>query len=154
MLQETRTRSGGEAQLATAGVGAAEAGSRQRVLVVEDDPHDQEIYGRLLWYNGFDVIFAADGQSGLDAALETDPDLILLDLELPRLHGIELCRRLRAEPSFAHKPIIALSAHTRRRFGDRVADAGCDLFLEKPASPLEVLREVESRIGRPPLAGE
>jgi two-component system, cell cycle response regulator DivK len=127
---------------------------RQLVLVIEDDPHDQEIYGRMLWYNGFDVIFANDGEAGIDAALQHSPDLILLDLELPKLHGLKVCQRLRGEVTTARTPIIALSAHAEKRMGARVAEAGCTVFLEKPASPVAVLHEVEARIGRAPAPGE
>lgn len=128
--------------------------SRQLILVIEDDRHDQEIYGRLLWYNGFDVLFAADGEEGVALALERRPDLILLDLALPKLDGVGVCESLRREPSMAKVPIVVLTAHAKERMGERVAAAGCDLFLEKPVSPVAVLHEVEAQIGRPLPPGE
>jgi DNA-binding response OmpR family regulator len=133
----------------------AEAGEQSRplVLVVEDDPHDWEIYGKILWYNGYDVFYAAEAEEGYRLALEHRPDLILLDLMLPRVDGLTLCRRIKGDPGLADIPIIVLSGRPFTEFGDTVLELGCRAYLEKPISPVEVLHRVEELIGRPPPSG-
>jgi two-component system, cell cycle response regulator DivK len=122
--------------------------SKKTVLVVEDNPGDRAIYGNMLWYNGFDVVFAEDGEAGIRLAREAGPDLILLDLQLPLLHGSELASQLKQDDATKKIPIVALTARRLSEFGGNAALLGYARFLEKPVSPLEVLRVVESLIGR------
>jgi DNA-binding response OmpR family regulator len=126
---------------------------RPCVLVVEDDAHDREIYGRILCYNGFDVMFAGTGHSGLGLAARYRPDLILLDMGLPDVPGLDVCTRLRAWRATASVPVVVLSAFAEAVMGARARAAGCALYMEKPASPVAVLHAVESFIGKAPLAG-
>lgn len=123
---------------------------RQLVLVAEDEHHDWLIYGKLLWYNGFDVLHAEDGDEGLRLAREHKPDLVLADLMLPGLNGIDLCREIKHDPATSHIPVIMLTARRAAEYGSRATSAGCECFLEKPIGPVEVLHEVERRVGRPP----
>jgi two-component system phosphate regulon response regulator PhoB len=127
--------------------------STKLVLMIEDSEHDREIYGRLLWYNNFDVICALDVEQGYWLAREARPDLILLDLGLPGGDGLELCGRLRQEPETARIPVLVLSGRPRADFGRRVWELGCACYLEKPIRPSEVVAEVERLIGSstPPL---
>ncbi len=125
---------------------------RQLVLVVEDDPHDREIYGRVLWYNGFDVLFAHDGVEGLEMAQAHHPDLVLLDLMIPRLDGLQFCGILKDDEATSDIHVIVLSGRPEAEMGAAAREAGCCRYLEKPVSPVRVLHEVESRIGRPPPA--
>jgi CheY-like chemotaxis protein len=127
---------------------------RQLVLLVDDDPHDREIYGSILCYNGFDVICAVDGTSGIRLARRIMPDIVLLDIGLPDLHGLDLCSSLRTDPDTAHLPVIALSAYAETRMGEQARLAGCTRYIEKPASPVAVLHEIERLVGKPPLPGE
>src|SRR5688572_33175878 len=126
---------------------------RPLLLVVEDNPHDWEIYGNVLFYNGYDVMYASDGELGYRLAQEHHPDLILLDLRMPKLDGLTLCARLREDRSRAHIPVVVLSGYPKREFGPRAEAAGCARYLEKPTKPVEVLHEVEALIGRPPAPG-
>lgn len=131
-----------------------ESRDRQVVLVVEDDPNDWEIYGKILWYNGFDVLCAANGVEGLRVAQEYRPDLILLDLGLPEMSGMELCRQLKQGPDTSDIPLIILTAQPESQYGVRAREEGCHRYLEKPQSPLDVLHAVEDVIGpAPPDAG-
>lgn len=127
--------------------------ARPLILVVEDDPHDQEIYGRMLWYNGFDVEYAADGETAVQLARRLRPDLILLDLGLPRLDGLGVCRRLAEHASTARTPVIALTGRRLRELARGPAELGITSFLEKPTSPVQVLHAVEALVGRAPVAG-
>lgn len=127
---------------------------RQLILVVEDEPHDWEIYGKMLWYNGFDVLYARDGTEGLALARDYRPDLVLLDLGLPGMDGLEMCRRLKEDPATSGVPVLILTARPEGEYGDEARLAGCDRYLEKPKTPLEVLNEVESVIGPAPPGAE
>ena len=103
-----------------------------RVLVVEDDQPLVRIMTKSLESNGFEVMSAFDGEDGLRAARDDRPDAIVLDLQLPRLNGVDLCRRLRAEGNSV--PILMLTA--RSTVPDRIGglDAGADDYLVKPFS--------------------
>ena len=122
--------------------------ARKTVLVIEDNAGDRTIYGNMLWYNGFDVVFAEDGETGLRLAQELRPDLVLLDLQLPRLHGSEISSQLKQDDATKKIPIVALTGRRLIDFGGNAQVLGYERFLEKPISPLEVLRVVEQIIGR------
>lgn len=129
-----------------AGMPAEQPARRQVVLLVEDLDADRDMYGGLLWYNGYEVVHAADGESAIGMALEHHPDLILLDIGLPGgLDGLEVARRLRE--ANLDIPICALTAHSMAELGDAARDAGVTVFLEKPMDPFAVVREVMRQIG-------
>lgn len=122
------------------------SGRRQVILLVEDTDADRDLYGSLLWYNGYDVVHATDGDEAVERALEIGPDLILLDITLSgKMNGLEVARRLRQQ-GFSG-PIIALSAHSEQEFGDAARAAGMGAYLEKPIDPFAVAREVMRRLG-------
>jgi DNA-binding response OmpR family regulator len=118
---------------------------RSRVLVVDDDATVAEVVSRYLQRDGYQVETAADGQMALDRALADPPDLVILDLMLPGLDGLEVCRRLRQA---APVPIIMLTA--RGAEDDRVMglDLGADDYLAKPFSPRELTARVRSVLRR------
>jgi DNA-binding response OmpR family regulator len=124
---------------------------RPRVLVVEDDPHDRQIYGMMLCYNGFDVVFAGRGATALPLAEQFEPDLVLLDVGLPDASGLDLCQELRSGPG--EPPVIVLSGFAESRLGAAARRAGCTRYIEKPTNPVEVLHQIEALIGQAPLAG-
>lgn len=117
---------------------------RQTVLLIEDNEADRDMYGSLLWYNGYNVLHAEDGEAGVGLALAERPELILLDLRLPgSLDGLAVLGRIRQEG--LDVPVIALTATPREQLG---ADAELFLtYLEKPITPVEVVREVQRRVG-------
>lgn len=116
-----------------------------RVLVVDDDPVLSEVVGRYLTREGFEVDFAADGTSGLEKALRTLPDLVLLDVMLPGIDGLEVCRRLRQA---APIPVVMLTA--RGEENDRIAglELGADDYVSKPFSPRELTARVKAVLRR------
>lgn len=124
------------------------AGDRRKkvVLLVEDNESDRELYGRLLWYNGYELVHAPDGETAITRAVEVRPELILLDLMLPDgPDGIEVARRLREAGVDA--PIVALTARSEEELGAAAREAGMVAFLEKPIDPFAVVREVIRWIG-------
>lgn len=127
---------------------------RPLVLLVDDDIDERRIYGEILCYNGFDVLLVPDGRSALRSVATQHPSLILLDLGLPDMSGLDVCARLRRMGAHARLPVIALSGFAEKDMGPRARAAGCVHYMEKPASPVAVLHRVEELVGRAPLAGE
>jgi DNA-binding response OmpR family regulator len=121
------------------------AATRANVLVIEDDPNVGEVVARYLEREGYRVAVCADGAQGLRRALDELPDIVVLDLMLPSLNGLEVCRRLRA---VAPVPVIMLTA--RGAEADRVAglELGADDYLAKPFSPRELTARVKAVLRR------
>ena len=122
-----------------------------RVLTVEDEPEMQVILRDNLEYEGFEVLSATTGEEGLQLAMAEQPDLILLDLLLPRMSGYEVCRRLRTE--HFTMPIIMLTARNAEL--DRVAglEMGADDYLGKPFGVGELIARVRVQLRRPRQTG-
>lgn len=122
-----------------------------RVLTIEDEPEMQVILRDNLEYEGFEVLSAATGEEGLQLAMAKQPDLILLDLLLPRMSGYEVCRRLRTE--HFTMPIIMLTARNAEL--DRVAglEMGADDYLGKPFGVGELIARVRVQLRRPRQPG-
>ena len=108
-----------------------ETGRQPRVLYVEDSPQNRDIVRRYL-ANDYEVIEAEDGEQGVERAIRDVPDLVLMDLSLPRLDGWEATRRIKANPSVKHIPVVALTAHASREDQARAMDAGCIDYITKP----------------------
>lgn len=105
---------------------------RRRVLVVEDNPLNLELVRDILVVAGYDVLEAVDGTAGVEIARLEKPDLVLMDLQLPGLDGLEATRILRADPALRKTAIVALTAHAMRGEEERALAAGCDGFITKP----------------------
>lgn len=113
------------------------------VLIVDDDPSIRRLVATTL-EDVADVRLAeaADGEQALQAAREDPPGLVLLDIDMPRMDGYEACRRLRSEPRTARATVVMLTAAAGEEAEREAEEAGADLFLTKPFSPLELLRLV------------
>ncbi len=114
------------------------------VLIVDDDPFIRKlIVTTLEGVSTFDLHEACDGEDAVRAARRVGPRLVFLDIDMPRLDGIEACRQMRGEPSMASARIVMLTASAEDSTRDRAAAAGADRFLTKPFSPLDLLRLVD-----------
>jgi two-component system phosphate regulon response regulator PhoB len=121
------------------------------ILLVEDDPDIRHLVSYKLTRGGFDVTEASDGFSALQSAEQTPPDLVILDVRLPRLSGLEVCRELRSGPRTAHVPIIMLTARARPQDLEQAYAAGASDYVVKPFSPRDLQARVESallKVGR------
>lgn len=113
------------------------------VLLVEDNEDNQFVYRTILEHFNYRVIVAGDGEEGVRQAREVLPDVILMDVSIPVIDGLEATRILKADPSTAAIPVVALTAHALAEDRRRASEAGCDSYLSKPAEPKKVLAEVK-----------
>jgi two-component system phosphate regulon response regulator PhoB len=123
----------------------------KRVVVVEDDLDILELITYNLEREGYEVTGAATGEDGIDAARSEKPDLVLLDLMLPGIDGLEVCRRLKADPDTAHIPVVMVSAKGEETDIVTGLELGADDYVTKPFSPkvlIARMRAVQRRRGR------
>ena len=120
----------------------------KRILIVEDQEDLRAILRDLLSSTGFEVVEAADGGDGVAKAKSERPDLVLMDIQLPVLDGYEAIRRIKAEPSAAHTPVIAISSFAMKGDEEKARAAGCDAYVTKPYSPMKLLALVKTFLDR------
>jgi two-component system cell cycle response regulator DivK len=116
--------------------------SPRTILYVEDNEVNRKIVRDLLRRTSYRLIEANDGEAGVAAALEQRPDLILMDVQLPKISGLEATRRLRAEPATATTPIIAITSFALSGDEQRAREAGASAYLAKPYSPFALLSKI------------
>ena len=115
-----------------------------KILLVEDDPQAVGILEPILISKGFSVSVARDGVEGLEKVKMLSPDILLLDLHMPRLGGIEVCRRLKSDPATRLIPVIMLTAFVDLEKKLDALDAGADDFINKPYNSLELVTRLKS----------
>ena len=116
--------------------------SGKTVLYVEDNEYNLKIVRQLLARTAYKLIEAKDGDSGVETALRELPDLILMDIQLPKLSGLDATRRLRADPKTAAIPIIVITSFALSGDDQKAKDAGASAYLAKPYSPRELLQMI------------
>ena len=114
------------------------------ILLVEDDPDIRHLVSYKLTKGGFDVVEAADGVAALHEARCRRPDLVILDVRMPRMSGLEVCREMRAIPQTADVPILMLTARARTQDLEQAYAAGATDYVVKPFSPRALQERVES----------
>ena len=119
----------------------------KRILVVEDQADLRGILRDLLTGSGYEMLEAADGGEGVAKAKAERPDLILMDIQLPVLDGYETTRQIRSEPNLKSTPIIAVSSFAMKGDQEKAVAAGCDHYVTKPYSPLQLLRMIHGFLG-------
>ena len=117
--------------------------SETRVLYIEDDVGSQRLVERVLEKHGYDVAIAGEGMEGIDRARQTQPHIILMDINLPGMNGREITTRLRSLSNFRQVPIIALTANTSPGHRERALAAGCDGYITKPINVAQFPQQVE-----------
>lgn len=121
--------------------------SPKTVLLVEDNEDNLVVYRTILEHVGFRVIEARDGEEGINRAKQHRPNLILMDISIPKIDGWEATQRLKADAATRSIPIIALTAHALEEDRQKAIQAGCDGYLAKPVEPRRVVQEVERFVG-------
>lgn len=121
------------------------------ILIVDDEPHIVLSLEFLMRREGFEVASAADGEAGLAAVARHRPDLVILDVMMPKVNGFEVCQRLRADPALAGLKVLMLTAKGREVEVQKGLALGADAYLTKPFSTRELVARVRALLG---LAGE
>ncbi|NLX10131.1 MAG: response regulator [Chloroflexi bacterium] len=116
--------------------------SAKRILYVEDNFQNKRLVRKILSARGFEVLEADDGLTGVEIANREVPDLILMDISLPGIDGVEATRRIKAYPETASIPIVALTANAMRGDRERFLAAGCDDYLPKPISTTDLINMI------------
>jgi two-component system, cell cycle response regulator DivK len=120
-----------------------EGGKMAKVLLIEDNEMNRDMLSRRLIRRGFQVVFAMDGQQGIDLARSERPDIILMDLGLPVIDGWEATRRVKADDATRGVPVIGLTAHAMTGDREKAIEAGCDDYDTKPVEFDRLIGKIE-----------
>ncbi len=122
--------------------------SKKRVLLVDDEVDFVEVLRARLEDNNYEVLVAYDGEEGLDRAEKENPDLIILDLMLPRLNGFDVCRKLKVNNNFKNIPIIMISAKFQANDVNFGIAMGADAYMTKPFEPRVLMEKIRELLGK------
>jgi CheY-like chemotaxis protein len=117
-----------------------------KVLYVEDHPAQSDIIKQILEFAGYEVALASSGEEGIEKAREEQPDLILMDLRMPGMGGVEAVKRLKSDPAVSDTPIIVISAWTSRANREEALQAGAAKFLGKPVDTKRLIEHINNLI--------
>ncbi len=112
------------------------------ILIVEDEPRNLTLLRDLLQVSGYKTIEATDGKQGVELAKSKKPDLILMDVQMPKMDGLEATRILKADATTSNIPVLALTSYAMKGDKERILEAGCDGYLAKPIDIKELLKIV------------
>jgi two-component system cell cycle response regulator DivK len=118
-----------------------------KILLVEDNEMNRDMLSRRLTKRGYEVSVAVDGAEGVASARSDKPDLILMDMSLPVMHGWDATRELKKDPDTASIPVLALTAHAMSGDREKALEAGCDEFDTKPVELPRLLEKIEKLLG-------
>ncbi len=121
---------------------------KTKVLIVEDNPMNMELFADLLEAGGFEVIRAVKAEEGIRCAQSTKPDVILMDISLPGMDGLEATKILKGDDRTVSIPVIALTAHAMKGDEARANTAGCDGYITKPINTRSFIEEITGVLGK------
>jgi len=110
----------------------------EKILIVEDNPLHMRLIEMTLRAKDYTLLKAASGEEALEIAARDKPDLIIMDIHLPKMNGFEVTRKLRENPAFSHTPIIAITAYAMKEDRERVIESGGDVYSTKPINTREL----------------
>lgn len=113
------------------------------VLIVEDNELNMKLFHDLLEAHGYNVIEARNGHEGYEFAKENQPDLILMDIQLPEVSGLDVTRRIKEDANLAHIPVVAVTAFAMKGDEERIRAGGCEDYIAKPISVSSFLEKVK-----------
>ena len=117
-----------------------------KILVAEDNPQNMKLIKMVLEAKGHTLLSATDGEEALVMTTVEIPDIIIMDIQLPKISGIEVTRRLKATPALSHIPVIAVTAYAMKGDEEKAIEAGCDAYLPKPIDTRELPKVVAEMI--------
>lgn len=118
------------------------------ILIVEDNELNMKLFNDLLEAHGYDVIQTRDGLSALELARKHMPDLILMDIQLPEVSGIEVTKWLKEDDALRHIPVIAVTAFAMKGDEEKIREGGCEAYISKPISVMSFLQTIDQFSGR------
>ncbi|MBA7617926.1 Polar-differentiation response regulator DivK [subsurface metagenome] len=121
---------------------------KEKILIVEDNPINMRLIEMTLRAKNYTLLKATDGEEALDVARRERPDLIIMDIQLPKINGLEVTRELRENLAFSQIPIIAVTAYAMKGDKERVIEAGCDAYLPKPINTRELPRMIAEMLSQ------
>lgn len=122
-------------------------GAAKRVLIVEDNELNMKLFHDLLEAHGYETIQTRNGRDALDLAREHRPDLVLMDIQLPEVSGLEVTRWLKEDPDLCLIPVVAVTAYAMKGDEERIRQGGCEAYISKPISVLGFMETVRDFIG-------
>jgi two-component system, cell cycle response regulator DivK len=122
--------------------------ARKTVLVVEDNELNMKLFRDLLDAFGYETVECRDGSRAIDLAREVMPSLIIMDIQLPEVSGLDITRWLKDDPQLRHIPVLAVTAFAMRADEQRVMEAGCEAYLSKPIQISSFMRAVDGLAGK------
>ncbi|MFH0789359.1 MAG: response regulator [Pseudomonadota bacterium] len=123
---------------------------KRKILVIEDNEQNLYLVKFILEKHGYEVFEARDGQEGINLAVSINPDLIILDIQLPVMDGYTVARQIRRNAELAQVPIIAVTSYAMVGDREKTIEAGCNGYIEKPINPETFIQQVEQHL---PLTG-
>lgn len=119
----------------------------KKVLIVEDNELNMKLFEDLLSAHGYETFKTRDGRQVLDIARQCLPDMILMDIQLPEVSGLDVTKWLKADPELKHIPVIAVTAFAMKGDEEKILQGGCEGYISKPISISEFIRVVEKHLG-------
>jgi DNA-binding response OmpR family regulator len=110
----------------------------KKILVTDDEPNILKVVSARLKNFGYEVVTAGDGEEARQKARETHPDLVLLDIMLPKIDGLTLCKEFKSDPKFSNLIVVLFSAKAKSDYKEKMEDLGADGYITKPFQPLEL----------------
>ena len=121
---------------------------KEKILIVEDNPQNMRLFEMILSARGYTLLKATDGEEALDMATRERPSLIIMDIRLPKMNGLEVTRQLRKNPAFSHTLIIGVTAYAMKGDKERIIESGCDVYLSKPINTRELPEVITEMLSR------
>ncbi len=120
----------------------------EKILIVEDNPQNMRLLEMVLRAKHYTLLKAVDGEEGLEVATKERPDLIIMDIQLPKMNGLEVTMKLRENPAFQRTPIIGVTAYAMKGDRGKIIQAGCDAYLPKPIDTRELPAVIAEMLSR------
>ncbi|MBM4141304.1 MAG: response regulator [Nitrospira sp.] len=121
-----------------------EKGLHKKILIVDDNQDSRELVVKILKNRGYQLIEAIDGEDALEKAMAERPDLILMDISIPKIDGYEVTRRLKSQKEFKNIIIVALTAHAMKGDREKAFEVGCEGYISKPINTRELPDQIKS----------
>ena len=116
------------------------------ILIIEDNELNMKLFNDLLQARGYETLQSMDGSDALDIAREQNPDLIIMDIQLPERSGLELTKDLKADDDLKHIPVVAVTAFAMKGDEEKILEGGCDDYIAKPISVPQFLETVKKHL--------